>query len=367
MPLRGRPNIPPRQRTKLPEEEEDVGGYCFQYDPDHTDPQKRTTSVQADKRPVASSQREPTPVGQTTGATQMKETSSKKKPKRKGKGKKRATTSDDESDYNNDGDDWWPDESQDITKGAVDDYGVPIDNDQLIAQLIAAATIESDAAEATPGTTASEAIPPPAPATSSLRPPARDDTSSSASSRGSKRPRDTSPDHRRKAPRESRRGGRNIIPGVARPHSPARQYRPPPPRPPSPPHERIRQLERQLQQAQERLADEYRAGLQEGRTRGFEDAMRAAGIAPRPAPPPSIREPPRGRSPPRRSHADHWSPRRPYADHRHNHVGPLCRCVTTPRAHHGHNTALGTPRPQTIPPPNQRNHAASNSLFERRA
>jgi hypothetical protein len=311
MPPRGKPNIPPRQRTKLPEDEDD-SQYHFQYDPDRTDPTKPTPAVQADKRPDEERQNQPAPVGETTGANTMKATSSKKKkPKRKGKGKKRATTSDEESDYNTD--EWWPDESEDITK--TDSVGLLFGTDEeLVTRLIAAsAPFESDAAETMPGTTDSEAAGPPPQvgdaSTNLLQPPQCDDTSSSASSRGPKRRRDASPPYQRKTPRESRRGGRNPVPGVAHPHSPVHSYRQPPPRTPSPSQERIRQLEAELRAARDRLASEYHAGIQEGRACGFEDAIRAAGYVPRSAQemglPPSIREPPRGCSPPPRSYDEY--------------------------------------------------------------
>ena len=287
MPPRGKPNIPPRQRKKLPDEpaSSSAGGQreVAQMSKDRDDPTtlRPATQVAGQTPPDIA-----TPAGQTAGsAAAITPIAAKKKPSKKGKGKKKRGSSDEESD----GIYYDEEKTELITQN--DDWFVG--KDEFIAKFVAATKIAEGETGLTPSTdpkaTGHQLITARS-YSSLLQPPRRGDTSSSASSLGSKRPRENSPPSDRKARRESHRG---------KPQRGRRSERHSRPQSPSSSHEQIRQLERQLDIANQRLASEYNAGVQDGRVRGFEDAMKAAGYVQREVPTLPIREPTYGHTEPR--------------------------------------------------------------------
>ena len=148
---------------------------------------------------------------------------------------------------------------------------------------------------ARPGPSTLDVSPAPSPlapsSASSLQPPAREDNSSSASSRGSKRRREPSP-HRRlpRRPEPQSRGGSppRYPPARSRGESPPRR---------SATDQQVAMLQQQLRHYHEEVlalrrqnSHEFNLGFHTGRSAGFADAMRMS------APSPYDRPDPRGRT-----------------------------------------------------------------------
>src|SRR5271170_722859 len=203
MPPRGKPNIPPRQRKKLPDEpaSSSAGGQreVAQMSKDRDDPTtlRPATQVAGQTPPDIA-----TPAGQTAGsAAAITPIATKKKPSKKGKGKKKRGSSDEESD----GIYYDEEKTELITQN--DDWFVG--KDEFIAKFVAATKIAEEETGLTPSTepkATGHQLTTARSYSSLLQPPRRGDTSSSASSLGSKRPRENSPPSDRKACRESHRG-----------------------------------------------------------------------------------------------------------------------------------------------------------------